>query len=315
MRVFVAGAAGAVGTPLVRELVSRGHAVTGTTRSVDGSATLRELGAEAVAVDGLDATAVAQAVARAAPDVIVHEMTALSAKPDLRHFDRWFARTNDLRTQGTHNLLAAARASGVGRFVAQSYTGWNNRRDATRPVREDEPFDPDPAPEQRATLAAIQSLEDAVLSAPLEGVVLRYGNLYGPGSSEGFVDLLRQRKMPIIGEGSGVWSWIHNHDAATATAIAVERGSGVFNVVDDEPAAVSEFLPYLARAVGAKPPLHVPEWLGRLLAGEVVVRWMTEARGASNAKAKSQLEWTPRFATWRDGFQRGLGIAPVRAAA
>jgi 2-alkyl-3-oxoalkanoate reductase len=307
MRVFVAGAAGAVGKPLVQQLVGRGHEVTGTITNPGKSDSLRAAGATPIVVDGLDAAAIGEAIARSAPDVIVHEMTALSGKPDLRHFDRWFALTNRLRTEGTQNLLAAASAVGVRRFVAQSYTGWNNRRDGSRLVTEDEPFDPAPAKEQRASLDAIVALEHAILNAPLEGMVLRYGNLYGPGASESVVELLRQRKLPLIGAGAGVWSWTHVGDAAAATALAVDHGRpGIYNIVDDEPAAVAEFLPYLAAAIGAPTPMRVPVWLARLLAGDVVVRWMTESRGASNAKAKSGLGWQPSWSSWRDGFRRGL---------
>jgi nucleoside-diphosphate-sugar epimerase len=320
MRVFVAGAAGAVGKPLVRQLISRGHDVVGTIRNPAKADDLRAAGATPIVLDGLDAAAVGQAVARAEPEVIVHEMTALSAKPDMRHFDNWFAQTNRLRTEGTQNLLAAARAVGVRRLVAQSYTGWNNRRDVSRLVTEEDPFDPQPAKAQRETLTAINALEDAVLHAPLEGVVLRYGNLYGPGASESMVDLLKRRQMPIIGDGSGSWSWIHAEDAAVATAIAIERGEpGVYNIVDDEPAPVAEFLPYLASVVGAPAPLRVPAWLARLLAGDVVVQWMTESRGASNARAKRVLGWQPSWSTWRDGFRHGLSStvaeSSVRATA
>jgi nucleoside-diphosphate-sugar epimerase len=309
MRVFVAGAAGAVGKPLVRELISRGHEVTATTRDPEKSEEIRALGATPTLLDGLDAAAVGQAVARAEPDVIVHEMTALATTPDMRHFDRWFALTNRLRTVGARNLVSAARATGASRVVAQSYTGWNNRRDLSLPVTEEDPFDAHPAREQRESLAAIETLEQTVLDAPLDGAVMRYGNLYGPGASESFVDLLRRRRLPIIGDGSGIWSWIHVDDAASATALAIEgRSRGVYNVVDDEPASVREFLPYLAEAVGAKPPLRIPVWLARLLAGDVIVGWMTEGSGTSNAKAKRELGWQPTWATWRDGFRQGLGI-------
>jgi 2-alkyl-3-oxoalkanoate reductase len=307
MRIFVAGAAGAIGKRLVPQLVERGHEVTATTRSADKLDQLRTLGAEAVVMDGLDAVAVGEAVARAEPDAIVHQMTALARKPDMKHFDRWFAVTNELRTKGTEHLLAAARAAGVTRFVTQSYTGWTNIREGGPVKNEDDPLDPSPAKEQTETLAAIRFLEQTVLDARLEGIVLRYGNFYGRGESETLVELIRKRKMPIVGGGGGVWSWLHLDDAATATVAAVERGRpGVYNIVDDEPAKVSEWLPYLAEVVGAKPPMRVPAWLGRLAAGEVVVQWMTDGRGASNAKAKRMLEWQPAWASWRDGFRNGL---------
>ena len=315
MRIFVAGAAGAIGKRLVPKLVERGHEVTATTRSADKLDQLRTLGAEAVAMDGLDPVAVGEAVARAEPDAIVHEMTALAGKPDMRHFDRSFARTNELRTKGTEHLLGAANAARVRRFVAQSYTGWTNSRDGAPVKNEDDPLDPRPAKAQTETLAAIRFLEQAVLDAPLEGIVLRYGNFYGPGASEPLVELIGKRKLPIVGGGGGVWSWVHLDDAATATVAAVERGRrGVYNIVDDEPAKVSEWLPYLAEVVRAKPPMRVPAWLGRLAAGEVVVQWMTDGRGAANAKAKRMLEWQPAWASWRDGFRDGLtdtqAIAP-----
>ena len=293
------------------QLVPRGHRVTATTQSAEKVERLRALGAEVAVVDGLDALAAGEAVARAEPEAIIHQMTALAGKPDLRRFDRWFARTNELRTTGTANLLAAAKTAGVGRFVAQSYTGWNNARSGGPVKTEDDPFDPAPAQAQRQSVAAIRQLEHAVLDAPLEGIVLRYGNFYGPGASEALVELIRKRQLPVIGGGTGVWSWIHLDDAAAATVAALERGGrGVYNIVDDEPAPVAEWLPYLADAVGAKPPLRVPAWLGRLAAGEVAARWMTEARGSSNAKAKRELGWQLSWRSWRDGFREGLRDRP-----
>jgi nucleoside-diphosphate-sugar epimerase len=311
MRVFVAGAGGAVGKRLVPRLVARGHQVTGTARNPDTMEELRALGAEPVVVDGLDAASVGEAVARAEPDAIIHQMTALSGPPDFKHFDRWFGTTNRLRTTGTVHLLAAAKATDVKRFVAQSYTGWNNSRDGGLIKTEEDPLDPHPAKEQTETLAAIRFVEQAVLAAPLEGIALRYGNLYGPGASEALVELLRGRKLPIIGSGAGIWSCTHIDDAAAAAVAALERGApGIYNIVDDDPAPVAEFLPYIAEAVGAKPPLRVPAWLGRVLAGDVAVQMMTEARGASNAKAKRELGWQPIWPTWRDGFRHGLS-API----
>jgi nucleoside-diphosphate-sugar epimerase len=271
------------------------------------------LGAELAVVDGLDGAAVGEAVARAEPDAIVHQMTALAGKPDLRRFDRWFALTNELRTTGTEHLLAAAQAGGVTRFVAQGYTGWSNIRTGGPVKTEDDPLDPNPAKNQRATLAAIRFLERIVTEAPLEGIVLRYGNFYGPGASEALVEMIRKRKMPLVGDGAGIWSWTHLDDAAAATVAALERGRhGVYNIVDDEPAKVSEWLPYLAETVGAKPPMRVPVWFARLAAGEVVVKFMTESRGASNEKAKRELGWQPGWSSWREGFRRGLteGASP-----
>ena len=307
MRVFLAGATGAIGRRLVPQLVAAGHDVTATTTSPAKEALLRDLGATPVVVDGLDGAAVGEAVARARPDAIVHQMTALSGAPDLRRFDRTFAKTNELRTKGTENLLAAARGAGVERFVAQSYAGWPSAPTGGALVTEDDPLDPSPAANQRRTHEAIRFLERAVAEAPLDGVVLRYGSFYGPGASEEIVELVRRRRVPIVGDGGGVWSWIHLDDAAGATVAALERGTpGVYNVVDDEPAPVREWLPAFAAAVGAKPPRRVPVWLARPLAGDVVVRMMTEIPGVSNAKARAQLGWVPRWRSWREGFRHGL---------
>lgn len=309
MRVFLAGATGAVGKPLLKQLMAAGHAVAATTRSDEKAEHLRRMGATAFVLDGLDGPAIREAVARAEPDAIIHQMTALSAKPDLRHFDSWFAGTNALRTKGTDHLLAAAVSLGVKRFVIQSYTGWNNARDGGLIKTENDPLDPRPAAAQRETMAAIHHLEKAVADAPLTGIALRYGNLYGPDASDDMVAMIRRRMFPIVGDGAGVWSWLHVDDAATATVAALEHGTaGVYNIVDDEPAPVSEWLPCLARAVGAKPPFRVPFWLGRLAAGEVAARWMTEGRGASNDKAKRDLHFRPAWPTWREGF-RHLGGA------
>jgi 2-alkyl-3-oxoalkanoate reductase len=307
MRVFVAGGTGALGRRLVPQLVARGHEVTATTRSAANAGVLEALGARPAIVNGLDGVAVGQAVAEARPDAIVHQMTALAAAADLRHFDRWFATTNELRTTGTRHLLAAAQASGVEKVVAQSYVGWNNARTGGPVKNEDDPLDPEPAKAQRESMAAIRFVERALTEAPLTGIVLRYGNFYGPGASESMVELVRARRMPIVGKGTGVWSFIHLDDAAAATVAAVERGeAGVYNIVDDEPAPVAEWLPHLADAVGAKPPPRLPAWLARLVAGEVVVRWMTEGRGTSNEKAKCELDWRPAWTSWRDGFRYGL---------
>jgi nucleoside-diphosphate-sugar epimerase len=313
MRVLVAGATGAIGTPIVRQLVERGHQVTATTRHPAKADHLRRLGATVAAMDGLDASSVGEAVARATPDAIIHQMTALAGKPDMRHFDRWFATTNALRTAGTRNLLGAAQAAGVRTFIAQSYAGWNIGGHGASPATEVEPLDTRPANAQRQALAAIRFLERAVAEAPLTGIVLRYGAFYGPRASDGFVELVRRRMLPVIGGGAGVWSWIHVDDAAAATVAALERGEpGLYHVADDEPAPVAEWLPYLAKVLGAKPPLRVPAWLGRIVAGEVVVRMMTRTRGVSNEKAKWVLDWRPRWASWRDGFRHALAEPATR---
>jgi len=311
MKVFVAGAAGAIGQQLLPQLTALGHQVTATTRSPGKAAMLREVGAEPVVVDGLDAVAVGEAVARAEPEVVIHQMTSLAGVFSLRRFDNMFALTNRLRTEGTDHLLAAASAAGVRRFVAQSYTGWTNIRDGGPVKTEGDPLDPSPPAMQRESLAAIRHLERAVpAAAPMQGIVLRYGSFYGPGASEAFVDLIRKRRVPIISDGAGVWSFLHIRDAAAATVAALEQGApGVYNVVDDEPASVAEWLPYVAQAVGAKAPRRVPAWIGRLAAGEVGVSMMTQIRGSSNAKAKRELGWQPGWPSWREGFSRGLADA------
>jgi nucleoside-diphosphate-sugar epimerase len=310
MRVFVSGATGAIGLALVPRLVARDHDVAAVARSPSKVPVVEAMGATAVVLDVLDEAAVAEAVGRAQPEVIVHQATALSGTPDLRRFDRWFATTNRLRTEGTDHLLAAAHAAGVRRFVAQSYTGWTNARDGGPVKTEDDPLDPDPLPAQRESFEAIVRLEQAVGQAPLEGLVLRYGNFYGPGASEGLVELVRRRRFPIIADGGGVWSWTHVDDAAAATVATVEGGDpGIYNVVDDDPAPVSAWLPALAEAVGAKRPLRVPRWVGRIAAGAVPVRWMTEGRGASNERIKRELGWQPIWTSWRRGFREGLGTA------
>jgi nucleoside-diphosphate-sugar epimerase len=314
MRVLVAGATGAVGRQLVPQLVTAGHQVIGTTRSAAKLDWLRAAGAEPVVLDGLDAEAVSSAVASAGPEVIVHEMTAIPAEMSFRRFGQTFAATNELRTRGLDLLLAAAAAHGVRRFIAQSYAGWPSIR-AGGPVKtEDDPLDPEPPPSMRATLDAIRYLERAVTTAPLEGLVLRYGSLYGPGASEAFTRLLRRRQVPVIGNGAGVWSFVHVTDAAAATVAALTDGApGLYNIVDDEPAPVAEWLPRLAQAAGAKPPWHVPAWIGRLAAGEAGISVMTRVRGSSNAKARRELGWQPAWPTWRDGFAFGLDEAwPAR---
>lgn len=313
MKIFLAGAAGAIGRQLTPELVSRGHLVVGTTQTPERFEAIRNAGAEPVVMDGLDRQSVLRSVAAARPDVIVHQMTALSNMRSLRNIDNELAMTNQLRTIGTENLLEAARAAGVDRFVAQSYTGWPNIREGGRVKSEDDPLDPNPPRTMRQTLDAIRQLEDLVLHADgIAGTVLRYGGFYGPGTSLGadgkFAGAVLARQLPVVGDGAGVWSFIHVADAARATRIAIEQGAaGVFNIVDDDPAEVAVWLPDLADALGARPPRHVSAWLGRLLIGESGLSMMTAVRGSSNAKAKRVLGWHPEYASWRDGFRRGLG--------
>jgi 2-alkyl-3-oxoalkanoate reductase len=312
MKIFLAGATGALGKRLVPLLVKGGHQVVAATRSSGKADTLRAAGAEPVVVDALDRDAVTAAVAAARPDVVVHQMTALAGVRSLKKFDEEFALTNRLRTEGTEHLLAAARSAGTRSFIAQSYTGWPNMREGGRVKTEDEPLDPHPPKTMRRTLDAIRQLETMVSSAShMTGIVLRYGSFYGPGTllapGGDVVEAVRQRKFPVIGDGAGVWSFIHVDDAANATRLAIERGaSGIYNIVDDEPAEVSAWLPDLARAIGAKPPYHLPAWLGRLVIGEAGISMMTKVRGSSNAKAKLALNWQPGYASWRDGFRRGF---------
>jgi nucleoside-diphosphate-sugar epimerase len=306
MKVFVAGATGVMGRQLVPRLVAQGHAVVGMTHSESKQAALRELGAVPVVADALDPEQVAGALAGAAPEVIIHELTAIT-KIDARHFDRSFALTNRLRTEGTDHLLSAGRAVGVERFIAQSYCGWPHARTGGPVKTEDDPLDPAPVKAMSETLAAIRHLEAAVTGADwMQGIVLRYGAFYGPGTSmwpgEEQFELIRKRRFPVVGGGGGVWSFVHIEDAAEATALAVERGEGgLYNIVDDEPAAVSEWLPALAEILGAPKPWRVPRWVGRAAAGEAGAVLMTEVRGASNAKAKRALGWSPRHASWRQG--------------
>jgi 2-alkyl-3-oxoalkanoate reductase len=287
--------------------------VTAMTRRVGRTMELYAAGAEPVVADALDRDAVLAAVTAARPEAVVHQLTDLAGVTSLRKFDQGFAATNRLRTEGTDHLLEAARAAGASRFVAQSFAGWPFARVGGPVKTEDDPLDPDPPAELRRTLDAIRHLESAVLGAEgLEGVVLRYGGFYGPGTSAGeggyLLDDLRRRRFPMVGAGTGVWSFVHIDDAATATLAALERGApGSYQIVDDDPAPVSAWLPALAAAAGARPPRRVPAWLARLLAGEHAVVLMTEARGASNAKAKRELGWRPAHPSWRQGFRTGLG--------
>jgi nucleoside-diphosphate-sugar epimerase len=307
MRVFVAGATGAIGRQLVPRLVEAGHEVHGMTRRESKQGLLEDLGAVPVVADALDADQVADAVARAKPEVIVHQLTAIP-DIDMRHFDRDFALTNRLRTEGTDHLLSAGQAVGVRRFVAQSNGAFPYERTGGPIKTEDDPLDPTPVREMRESWAALLHLEKAVLGAEwTEGIVLRYGGFYGPGTSIApggqIPELIRKRKFPLVGDGSGVWSFIHVADAADATVAAVERGSrGVYNIVDDDPAPVAEWLPALAQELGAKKPMRVPRFVGRLFAGEVGIVMMTELRGASNAKAKRELGWRPAHSSWRQGL-------------
>jgi 2-alkyl-3-oxoalkanoate reductase len=303
MRVFVTGATGAVGRHLVPGLVSAGHQVTATTRSPGKTDGLRAAGATPVVIDGLDRDGVIAAVRAAQPEVIVHQMTALSEMGRLRNVDQEFAATSALRTRGTDNLLAAAKEVGARRVVAQGHN-FIYARTGSMVKSEEDALDPRPVPSAAQAMAAIRYLDQVVPSSVPEGLVLRYGTFYGQGASDQFIDGVRKRQMPVIGGGTGVWSFIETYDAASAAQAAVEGGApGVYNVVDDEPAPVAEWLPYLAEIAGGKPPMRLPVWLGRMLAGEFIVTQMTEARGASNTKARKELGWIPRYPSWRDGFR------------
>jgi nucleoside-diphosphate-sugar epimerase len=312
VRVFVAGGTGVVGRQLVPQLVARGHQVTATTTNPAKLGVLKQLGAEGVVMDGLDAASVGKAVAAARPDAIVNEMTALSethaGKPNLRQPDRFFGTTNRLRSEGTDHLLAAAQATGVTTFAAQGAALFNGVPNTGQLLTEEDPLDLGRAMGRKlaAGAKAIDHLENAVVNAG--GAVLRYGTLYGPGATDDQVMLIRRRMFPLVGGGTGYFSWVHLDDAASATVLAVEqRAKGLFNIVDDEPAPVREWLPYLAECAGAKPPRRLPKWLARLLAGELVVGMMTEGSGFSNAKAKRELGWQLRHPSWRQGFREELG--------
>jgi nucleoside-diphosphate-sugar epimerase len=300
MRVFVAGATGAIGTRLVSQLIERGHEAIGTGRSPANLERVRALGAEPVALDLLDARAVRQAVLAAEPNAIVHQATALANVRFGRSLDRTFAQTNRLRTEGTDALLATAREAGVDRIVAQSFASYRYAREGGPVKTEDDPLDPTPPPNTLESHAAMRHLEEAVVDAG--GVALRYGAFYG-AANDGLIEPVRKRQFPIVGDGGGLISFVHLDDAAAATVLALEHGAtGLYNIVDDEPAPVREWLPVLADALAAKPPRHFPRWLARLVAGEAAVVMGTESRGASNAKAKRELGWTPRYPSWREGF-------------
>ncbi|MET0675501.1 MAG: NAD-dependent epimerase/dehydratase family protein [Bradyrhizobium sp.] len=308
MKIFVAGATGAVGRPLVAAAIAAGHSVTGLTRTAAKADLLRRMGAEPAIANGLAAAAIQAAVASATPDVVIHQMTDLAGASDLRHFDRTFAASNRLRTEGLDLLLAAAREAGARRFIAQSYCGWPYARTGGAVKTEADALDPDPPAEMRSTLDAIRYLEQRVTaSSQPEGIVLRYGSFYGPGTGmldKSMVDQVRHRRVPLIGSGTGVWSFVHVEDAAAATVRAIDHGKpgAIYNIVDDDPAEVREWLPALAKMLGARPPFHLPAWIARLVAGEHLVTMMTQVRAGSNAKAKAELQWRPAHPSWRQGF-------------
>jgi nucleoside-diphosphate-sugar epimerase len=315
MRVFLAGGTGVLGRRLIPQLLAHGHQVTATTSVPAKAGRLEQLGVTAVVMDGLDAASVGEAVAKANPEVIIHEMTAISlehaGKPSMKRPDRWFSITNRLRTEGTDHLLAAADATGVSHFIAQGYASWNGIRQGGWVKTEEDPLDPMTGTAAQVNMEAIRHTEDAVVKA--NGAVMRYGALYGPGAIDDQVKLIRKRQYPLVGSAAGYSSWVHLDDAASATVLAMEQqAKGVFNIVDDEPAPASEWLPYLAECAGAKRPMRVPVWLARLLAGDQAVIMMTEGRGFSNAKAKRELGWQLRYPSWRQGFKEELAGAGDR---
>ena len=313
MRVFIAGGTGAIGRSLVPLLVASEHEVIGLARSSEKAKLLEAFGAKAVIADALNKDELAAAIRASKPEVIVHQLTALSGVGNLKKLDEEFALTNRLRTEVTDTLLGAARASGTRRFIAQSFCGWPFAREGGPVKTEEDRLDPEPPAVFRETLAAIRYLEDTVMKSPdVEAIALRYGILYGPGTAiakDGpIVELVRNQNLPVVGDGGGIWSFVHIDDAARATGAAILKGNpGLYNIVDDEPAPVSDWLPALAAAVGAKPPRKVPAWLGKLAIGDGGVSMMTSIRGGSNAKAKRELDWQPIYASWRRGFIEGLG--------
>ncbi|MEV0290164.1 MULTISPECIES: NAD(P)-dependent oxidoreductase [unclassified Kribbella] len=312
MKVLVAGATGGLGRSLVPKLIAAGHEVTGMIRSESGAAGVRAQGADVVLADGLDAAAVMAAVDAVRPEVVVHQMTALKGGIDFKKFDQSFALTNRLRTEGTDHLLAASQAAGVRRFVVQSYAGWNMLQEGSATKTEADPLDPDPVPAQRQTMAGIKHLESAVTSADgIEGVALRYAAFYGPtgdiGKGGSIVEMIRKRKLPLVGNGAGVWSFIHYDDAADVTVKAIESdATGIYQIADDDPAAASVWLPEFARILGAKPPRRIPVWLARLAIGDTGVAAFTTIRGVDNTLAQKTFDWEPGYASWREGFRKGL---------
>jgi len=315
VKVLVAGASGAIGRPLVTRLLDAGHEVIGTTRREERAAALRALGAQAVVCDLLDGARAREVVLDARPDAIVDELTSLpQADFDVRRRDIYDA--NDrIRSEGTGALLSAAAEAGVRRYVLQSVAflyapeGGPVKDEAARPWTDA------PAPFGRSVGVLVEN-ERKLAAAPLEGIVLRYGFFYGPGthyaSGGAIAEQVRARRFPLVGRATGVSSFVHVADAAAATALALERGGpGVYNVVDDEPAPLRDWLPAYAAALGAKPPRRVPAWLARLLAGPYIAAAATELRGAANAKARAELGWAPLLPSWREGFRAHLDSDPA----
>jgi nucleoside-diphosphate-sugar epimerase len=312
MRIFLAGASGAIGQTLIPLLVEQQHEVFGSFRNPANTARVQALGATPVVLDALDGQAVHDRIAEIRPQVVIHQLTAIPARLDLRHIDREFEMTNRLRTEGTRNLASASVHAGVEKFIAQSFAGWPYARRGITLKTEEDDLDPSPPPQMKAILDAIETLEHTVVREQgFTGIVLRYGPLYGPHSSiasdGAMVDEIRHHKVPVIGQGTGVWSFLHLHDAATATVAALTHGQrGIYNIVDDDPALVTDWLPYLAQCVGAPAPRHIPNFLAKIAVGEHAVAMMNDIRGVSNAKARQQLHWEPKWSSWRQGFREGL---------
>jgi 2-alkyl-3-oxoalkanoate reductase len=313
MKVFVAGGTGAIGRYLMPLLVRNGHEVVALARTAEKARVVEELGAKVAYADALNREELTAAIERAEPEVIVHQLTALAGVTNFKRFDEEFALTNRFRTEVTDTMLGAARIVGTRRFIAQSFCGWPFAREGGPVKREEDPLDPNPPASFSKILAAIRYLEDTLRrTVGLQALALRYGVFYGLGTGiakdGAIVELIRRRWLPIVGKGGGIWSFIHVMDAAHATLAAISRGDpGIYNIVDDEPAPVSAWLPALADAVGAKPPYRVPVWLARLIIGGGGVSMMTEARGGSNIKAKRELRWRPLYPSWRRGFVEGIG--------
>jgi nucleoside-diphosphate-sugar epimerase len=313
MRVFVTGGTGAVGAFLLPHLVESGHEVIALIRTAQKAKAIEAIGVKIALADALNKEELTAAIRKAEPEVIIHQLTALAGTGNFKKFEEEFALTNRFRTEVTDVLMAAAREVGTHRFIAQSFCGWPFAREGGPVKTEDDPLDPNPPASFSKTLAAIRYLEDTMQrSADLQAFALRYGTFYGPGSGiakdGSIVEMVRKRRLPIVGDGSGIWSFTHLNDAARATVAAISQGDpGIYNVVDDDPAPVSAWLPALAEAVGARPPFKVPIWLGKLAIGDGGVSMMTKIRGASNAKAKRNLGWQPIYPSWRRGFVEGLG--------
>jgi nucleoside-diphosphate-sugar epimerase len=313
MKVFVAGATGVIGRRLVAYLLGAGHDVVALVRTPSKGPVLEKMGARVVVGDALKAKELTEIICTAEPEAIVHQLTAIPPVTNIKKLDEQFSLTNRLRTEAADTMLAAARRTGARRFLVQSFCGWPFARQGGPVKTEDDPLDGDPPANFRKTLAAIQHLEDAVCGTKdLTALALRYGFFYGPGTSiatdGSIVTMVRRRQFPLVGHAGGVWSFIHIDDAARATAAAIERGAaGLYNIVDDEPALVALWLPYLAEVLGAPPPRRLPVWLASWVIGQEGVTMMTEIRGGSNAKAKRELAWEPAFASWRRGFREGLG--------